>query len=277
MLSNQYSETFELQKLYKGDTIVNKIIFSSWNRCSDQGLCKHILSPKMHVSNEQFDTIYRNNELLIATFDHCISEIKEYLTGSFLFLLTDAQGVLLSLDCSKNIEKQITQLPIKLGMLFSEESCGTNAISLAMSINKSVYIQPEQHYCHIFKSWYCFSTPLIINKEVIGYLDVSTIDMEMRKELIAITKILPDHLLNSYKKRMKHTDIRSNSLNLTKRQIEIISLISQGHTGRSIATELRIKECTVNHHKKIIFDKLGVQSSTEAVSKALQLQLISSK
>ncbi len=256
---------------------MNKLILSSWNRCSSQGLCKHIPSPKMHVSNEQFGTIHSNNKLLIATFDDCISEIKEYLTGSFLFLLTDAQGILLSLDCSKNIEKQITQLPIKLGMFFSEESCGTNAISLAMDMNKPVYIQPEQHYCHIFKSWYCFSTPLIINKEIIGYLDVSTIDIEMKKELIAITKILPDHLLNSYKKRIRHKETGSNSLSLTKRQIEIINLVSQGHTGKSIATELCIKECTVNHHKKIIFDKLGVQSSIEAVSKALQLHLISSK
>jgi DNA-binding CsgD family transcriptional regulator len=230
-----------------------------------------VSSPPLFVSQSHFDIIYKQNKTLIAVFAKCISDIKQYLTGSFLFLLTDAHGVLLTMDYSKNLKSIVRHSPIRLGMYFTEKSCGVNALSEAMSCSGPIYLKPEQHEHPYFQTWHCFSTPLTIDGKNIGFLDVSTVNEDMKTELIAITKLLPEHLLSAYRNKILSQDEEHCSINLTDRQLHVLKLIAQGHTVKSIALKMKIKECTVNHHKKIIFDKLGVQSSTEAVLKAARL------
>ncbi|TCZ74661.1 LuxR family transcriptional regulator [Paenibacillus albiflavus] len=231
----------------------------------------YIPSPPLFVSQSQFDIICKQNQTLISVFAKCISDIKEYLTGSFVFLLTDAHGVLLTIEYSKNLESTVRRSPIRLGMYFTEKSCGVNAISEAMSCSGPIYLRPEQHENAFFHTWHCFSTPLTIDGENIGFLDVSTVNEDMKTELIAIAKLLSEHLLSGYRSRITSQVDGDCSIKLTDRQLHVLKLIAQGHTVKSIALIMKIKECTVNHHKKIIFDKLGVRSSTEAVLKVARL------
>lgn len=230
-----------------------------------------VSSPALFVSQSQFDIICEHNQTLISIFAKCISDIKEYLTGSFVFMLTDAHGVLLTMNYSKNLESTVRRSPIRLGMCFSEKSCGVNAISEAMSCSGPIYLRPEQHENAFFHTWHCFSTPLTIGNKNIGFLDVSTVNEDMKTELIAIAKLLPEHILSGYHNKITKQTDEQCSIKLTDRQLHVLKLIAHGHTVKSIALTLEIKECTVNHHKKIIFDKLGVQSSTEAVLKAARL------
>lgn len=55
---------------------------------------------------------------------------------------------------------------------------------------------------------------------------------------------------------------------LTTRELEILRLVSQGHSNRVISDELFITEATVKTHLARAFTKLGVSSRTEAVSLA---------
>jgi len=52
---------------------------------------------------------------------------------------------------------------------------------------------------------------------------------------------------------------------LTKREHEIISLLSGGLQNRPIADRLSISETTVRHHLTSIFDKLGVANRLELI------------
>lgn len=45
---------------------------------------------------------------------------------------------------------------------------------------------------------------------------------------------------------------------LTKREHEVISLLSEGLQNKQIASRLSISETTVRHHLTSIFDKLGI-------------------
>ncbi|MNE67401.1 Response regulator UvrY [compost metagenome] len=97
----------------------------------------------------------------------------------------------------------------------------------------------------------------------------------MNGELVAITKLLPAQMIISYRKlRNEEESEQPSIMNLTERQLKVLQLISKGYTVKAIAIKLNIKECTVNHHKKIIFEKLGVQSSTEAVSIAVRHSIL---
>jgi DNA-binding NarL/FixJ family response regulator len=57
--------------------------------------------------------------------------------------------------------------------------------------------------------------------------------------------------------------------NLSKRELEILNLLSKGYQDKKIADLLSISEATVRSHLRSIYDKLHVQSRTEAVVKFL--------
>jgi DNA-binding NarL/FixJ family response regulator len=61
---------------------------------------------------------------------------------------------------------------------------------------------------------------------------------------------------------------------LTERELEIVSLLSSGHSVPEIAGLLRISPHTVENHKRRIYVKLGVSGQVRAVSKATSLGLV---
>jgi LuxR family maltose regulon positive regulatory protein len=62
---------------------------------------------------------------------------------------------------------------------------------------------------------------------------------------------------------------------LTKRELEVLSLVAAGRRNREIADELVVTIETVKKHVSHIFDKLGATNRTEAVIHARELGLIS--
>lgn len=61
---------------------------------------------------------------------------------------------------------------------------------------------------------------------------------------------------------------------LTKREREVLELLAEGISNRSIAGKLEISEHTVKYHVNAILRKLGAQSRTEAVVRATRSGLI---
>ncbi|WP_205789382.1 response regulator transcription factor [Micromonospora sp. HM134] len=61
---------------------------------------------------------------------------------------------------------------------------------------------------------------------------------------------------------------------LTKRELEILSLVSMAMSNRQISRQLAIAEGTVKRHLGIIFTKLEARSRLEAVNKAVSIGLI---
>ncbi|MEM9990950.1 MAG: response regulator transcription factor [Bacteroidota bacterium] len=74
----------------------------------------------------------------------------------------------------------------------------------------------------------------------------------------------PKELKDSFQKR----------LSLSKREKEILGLISQGYTSQSISEALFISKYTVETHRKNILRKLNFNSSTELVRFAVQQGLV---
>ncbi len=61
---------------------------------------------------------------------------------------------------------------------------------------------------------------------------------------------------------------------LTAREREVLGRVARGQSNKQIAAELRIGETTVKTHLLHIFDKLGVDDRTAAVTVALQRGLL---
>lgn len=61
---------------------------------------------------------------------------------------------------------------------------------------------------------------------------------------------------------------------LTKREIEILSLIAQGHSSKEAADTLYVSKRTVDFHMGNILEKLGVNNRVNALRAATRLRLI---
>src|SRR3984957_8237045 len=64
------------------------------------------------------------------------------------------------------------------------------------------------------------------------------------------------------------------TLGITARELEILTLIARGLSNREIATQLSVSENTVKTHCSRAFDKLGAARRTQAVLRGKELGLL---
>jgi DNA-binding NarL/FixJ family response regulator len=65
----------------------------------------------------------------------------------------------------------------------------------------------------------------------------------------------------------------SDPVNLTEREAELLRLLAEGLSNKSIAQKLSLSENTVKYHLKNILQKLGVHNRTEAATQAIRMGL----
>lgn len=65
-----------------------------------------------------------------------------------------------------------------------------------------------------------------------------------------------------------------SKLELSKREVEILELLAQGHSNQEIAAQLFVSLSTVKAHNQNLFEKLDVKRRTQAVEKAKRLNII---
>ena len=65
-----------------------------------------------------------------------------------------------------------------------------------------------------------------------------------------------------------------SQLELSRREMEILGLLAQGHSNQEIAAKLFVSLSTVKTHIQNLFEKLDVKRRMQAVEKAKRLKLI---
>ena len=75
-------------------------------------------------------------------------------------------------------------------------------------------------------------------------------------------------------KLTRHLTTNTPKRALSNREIEVLTLASQGNANKAIARKLHITEATVKSHFVHIFTKLGVDDRTAAVTVALKQKII---
>jgi len=67
---------------------------------------------------------------------------------------------------------------------------------------------------------------------------------------------------------------RQQTLGITSRELEILTLVARGFSNREIAAQLFVSENTVKTHCARAFDKLGAARRTQAVQRGKELGLL---
>lgn len=78
-----------------------------------------------------------------------------------------------------------------------------------------------------------------------------------------------------YKKRNESDRFDAKKLGLSKREIEVLELLSQGLSNQEIADQLFVSLNTIKTHISKIYQKLNARRRTQAIQKARELALIS--
>jgi DNA-binding CsgD family transcriptional regulator len=91
-----------------------------------------------------------------------------------------------------------------------------------------------------------------------------------RKKPLLLLYLDPQESLLCFLKRTRKHD-------LTGREIEVISLLSEGLTNKEIAENLFISENTVENHLKSIYRKMDVTNRTSVVRRLLQMNSITTQ
>ncbi len=161
-------------------------------------------------------------------------------------------------------------------MLFTEKNIGTNAISLAMKLERVVYTLPQHHYSDLLKDLYLYCVPLILKDEVFGYLVLCRLVDKIEVDLKMLTDLTAYRLLNELKqKKLNSFPIGDRNHNMTKKELEILKHMASGLPEKIIASKENISINTVKYHKKLIFKKLEVECTAQAVIKCIKLNIMS--
>jgi DNA-binding NarL/FixJ family response regulator len=113
-----------------------------------------------------------------------------------------------------------------------------------------------------------------------GYLLKSTEPDELRRAIIRVSQgqgVLSPEVTAAVLKAAAHRGMPENDGLLSDRELEVLGCLAEGQTTLQIASHLFISENTVKTHIRHILEKLDAANRTEAVSKAMQLGLISKK
>lgn len=111
----------------------------------------------------------------------------------------------------------------------------------------------------------------------IGYLLKDTQAPELRRVIKAAAagQVQLSPQASAYLAREMQSD--GSMEPLTEREMEVLRLLSQGESNKEIAAHLQVVEDTVKTHMRHILAKLGVQSRTQAVVRAISLGLVPDK
>jgi two-component system, NarL family, response regulator LiaR len=89
-----------------------------------------------------------------------------------------------------------------------------------------------------------------------------------------VEKIIVEREVKVHKAEFTFNQEEAERLNISKREVEVLALMSQGLSNQEIADKMFVSLNTVKTHSKNLFEKLDVVRRTQAVQKGKDLRLI---
>lgn len=115
------------------------------------------------------------------------------------------------------------------------------------------------------------TTLTLIRYGVHGLLGEDASEEDLAKAIIAAAS--KNTFLDQRARDMLNASVSRASIHLTKREVEVLSILKSGETNFRIAQALDIKEKTVEKHLSRIYDKLNINSRVEAILQTQRLDI----
>jgi transcriptional regulator of acetoin/glycerol metabolism len=255
----------------------------SYARCYSLKVPPGLTEPRRILAETELGSCLKANAVLIAIVEEVITPVcRAGLQREYIYILCDPDLVGLKVFAVPEVSVAAEKAGVKPGTVFTEESCGTNALALARERNCLVAIRGEQHYCRFFKNWWCVAAPVKEHTgKILGFLDIS---MHAEKELglatahlqALVNSIERELYLRELQQKLQHSSVGlaptlalppEVERELTQREREVLQLILEWLDEKEIARRLYISIDTVKTHRRNIYRKLDVSNFRELLTK----------
>lgn len=164
--------TYKKWSQFHEDSILRKdlsdILYNHWSKSDALKIDFQNNIPPI-ISEEEFDLkknaakslIYYANDVIKANsvnFEKC----------NFVIALFDKTGCLIKLYGDDNSLQWAKKNNIEEKSVWDENIIGTNAISLGLSLNKSISVMGEEHFCKFAINLAVYFSPIVIEEEING-------------------------------------------------------------------------------------------------------------
>lgn len=142
--------------------LVREAIADSWRRSSAAGVAPtgNRFAPVVAGEEETHD-LWEDHRLGRAypLIRNCLAATAE--EGGYLIVISDADGVLLSIEGSAAIRMRAAEvMNFAEGTLWSEGGAGTNAIGTAVAVDHAVQVFGPEHFHEPVQRWVCSAAPI---------------------------------------------------------------------------------------------------------------------
>lgn len=259
----------------------------SHQRCRAAGI-----NPDLSRLDRQLDTPERNEffsrQATLGAYSTLLfSDIyRDLADRNYLFVLTDNTARLITFhSCPEILVDATEEIGMSAGTLLSEESCGTNAVALALRYREPAVTHGMQHYCRLFHRWCVVAVPVMrANRQPIACVAISNCNGAALTEKLALARFIakdievfrrttPTYPGTDGIGACQHDERRV--VDLTPRQRQVLTLFAKGFSYKQIARKLGIGSArTVEEHLDAVRGKLHVSHRRECIQKAIALGVI---
>ncbi len=272
-MSKEVTNNIKNLERIKDMTNINNIknhVEKSWEQCIFLKLDRNLDKPLLYFVDQLKEKQLAKGIELIHTFNKNFEEVQDLIPAGYTFLLSSKERCLLHQEITGPIQEKSDLPQFKTGTSFTEASCGTNAIDLALRLNREIILKPEFHFCKVFNKGSWVAIPLSTHLGTKGCLALGSTKKDLPKEMLGIIRLLARNVMKElydYDSKPKIKTI------LNEQQVKILKLLAQGLTSQATALVMKVSENTIKYHRKRIFEKLESQSIAEAIAKAIHMGL----
>lgn len=219
------------------------------------------------------------NSYIISLLNKLINKslmYKSLLTEEYFFILCDRDGYIINLIYDDKLKDYFNKLHFTEGNSLRIEDCGTNAVCMAMEYKSQVELSGKDHYCDLFKDWYCTAIPIFDNyyRETIAYLDMSRIKIPNIREESIILRNMAIYIEDCITYRSEKLPVIVSKLDDTDRLI--LSLLARKCVRKKIILENDISESTLKRHLSKLSTLFNANNDLEIVMTAIKAGVIDS-
>jgi len=192
----------------------------------------------------------------------------------FLYLLTDRNGILFDCFGTQETMDKLDEINMRAGTSLSLTDAGINAISLSMLTGERIYLKGEEHDLRLFHDWACLCSPIIVDEEMVGYIDFSFYVEESPCHAMMILARLVEVLQRQHHSQEESTsslDDAMASYRFSPRELEVARMWLDNRSALYIAATLGIAEGTARNFVKKVYRKMSVQNKGEFIKKLINL------
>ncbi len=164
------------------------IVKASFKRSLYYGVERERVQPIKVISGIELDRRLDKNKRLLKAAQPFVNLLNEFVAESgFIVLLTDNTGCIVALAGDPAILGKSTTFGLDSGVFMSEQSIGTNAISVALHENAPIQITGKEHFVRLFHDWSCSAAPIHDEKgNTIGCINLSGSSLRVYPHLLAL-------------------------------------------------------------------------------------------